>query len=378
MAAPAQMPAHVELTRDAGGRTVLRLAGRLDSTTTGAAWREAMHLSEDATGSELVVDASGVDYCDGAGASLLVALRDRQQQAGGRFRLEGLRDDLLQLVEMVAPSEERPPAEPVPRLGFVEQVGASALGFLGDLRRLVAFTGELTVFLISALRHPRSIRGRDLFEVAEDTGLGAVPIIVMVGFLLGLILAFQSAIPMQRFGAEVFVADLLGISLVRVLGGLMTAVLLTARSGSAFAAAIGTMKVNEEIDALTTMGLEPVRFLVVPRVVAAVLVMPTLAMFMMVAGLAGGAVTFLSFDFPLVTYLNRLAAAVTLSDLVQGLFKAMVFGIVVAAVGCMRGLQTGTGAGAVGASATSAVVSGIVLIAFLEGVFSVVFYQLGI
>ena len=243
---------------------------------------------------------------------------------------------------------------------------------------MVAFVGELTVMLVGALRHPRQLRFKDIVIIAERAGIGAIPIVVLVGFLLGLILSFQSAIPMQRFGAQIFVADLLGISLLRELGPLMAAILLTARSGSAFAAELGTMKVNEEIDALTTMGLEPVRFLVVPRVIATVAVVPVLAMLTNLAGLVGGAVVFLSLDFPLVTYVNRLVQAVSIADFAGGLFKAFFFGVIVAAVGCLRGLQTRMGAGAVGASTTSAVVSGIVLIAILDGVFAVIFYIVGI
>ena len=214
--------------------------------------------------------------------------------------------------------------------------------------------------------------------VAEQAGIGAVSIVSLVGFLLGLILAFQSAIPMQRFAAQIFVADLLGISMLRELGPLMASILLTARSGSAFAAEIGTMKVNEEIDALTTMGLAPVRFLVVPRVLAAVAVIPALAMLTNLAGLLGGAVVFRSLGFPLVTYVTRVSDAVTVGDVVGGLVKAMVFGVIVAGVGCLRGLETGEGAQAVGRSTTSAVVSGIILIAAVDGIFAVFFYALGI
>jgi phospholipid/cholesterol/gamma-HCH transport system permease protein len=158
----------------------------------------------------------------------------------------------------------------------------------------------------------------------------------------------------------------------------MAAILLTARSGSAFAAELGTMKVNEEVDALTTMGLEPVRFLVVPRVIAGIAVVPILAMLTNVAGLAGGAVVFQSLDFPFITYVNRVVEAASVTDFLGGIFKAFFFGVIVAAVGCLRGLQTGSGAGAVGASTTSSVVSGIVLIAIADGVFSVIFYILGI
>jgi phospholipid/cholesterol/gamma-HCH transport system permease protein len=158
----------------------------------------------------------------------------------------------------------------------------------------------------------------------------------------------------------------------------MTAIILAGRSGSAFAAEIGTMKVNEEINALTTMGLDPVRFLVVTRVIAAVLMTPLLTLFSNLMGLAGGMMVFLSFDFPLVTYYQEVLGAVQLRDLLGGLAKSLVFGILVAGIGCLRGLQTRTGASAVGLSTTRAVVSGIVLIVLADGVFSVVFYYLGI
>ena len=234
------------------------------------------------------------------------------------------------------------------------------------------------MLLLRALRHPREIRFRDAVAVADAAGLGATPIMVGVGFLLGLILAFQGAIPMQRFAAEIFVADLIGLSMLRELGPLMASVLLTARSGSAFAAEIGTMKVNEEIDALSTMGIEPVRFLVIPRVLAAVAVVPALATLTSLAGLVGGGVVYLSLGFPAVTYMNRIVDMVSGTDVLGGLVKAMVFGVIVAAIGCLRGLQTGKGAQAVGASTTSSVVSGIVAIAIADGIFAVVFYVLGI
>jgi phospholipid/cholesterol/gamma-HCH transport system permease protein len=381
MPAAAAQPAAVTLrsSRDERGRFLLELSGRLDSSSTGGAWRQAMKALDEQHPSDLVVEAGGLVYCDGSGAALLVALRERQKASGGGFELRGLREELATLIEMLEPSEEAPgESESRPREPFVTRVGRSAADFASDLRSVIVYMGELSVFAGRALLRPRTLRVRDLFHVAEKAGIDAAPIVVLVGFLLGLILAFQSAIPMRRFGAEVFVADLLAISLTRVLAGLMTAILLTARSGSAFAAEIGTMKVNEEIDALTTMGLEPVRFLVVPRVLAAVAVVPVLTMINLFAGLAGGAVMFSTLGFPMVTYLNRVAASVTMGDLAQGLLKSAVFGVVVAAVGCLRGLRAGTGAGAVGEAATSAVVSGIVLIAVLEGIFSVVFYVLGI
>ncbi len=359
------------------GERLLVLTGRLDVESTARLWSEALAVARAARGRPLVVDAAGVDYCDGSGAALLAALEHEAGQGGGGFALRGLRDDLRRLVALVAPGPPHgeAPARPAP---VIARLGRATLAALADGRRFVAFVGETVLALAFVLRHPGKLRLGETLLVAERAGVGAIPIVAGVGFLLGLILAFQGAIPMRRFAAEIFVADLLGLSLLRELGPLMASILLAARSGSAFAAEIGTMKVNEEIDALTTMGLDPVRFLVVPRVVAAVAVVPALAMLTSLAGLLGGLLVYVSLGFPPVTYLNRIADMVDPGDVIGGLAKAMVFGVIVAAVGCLRGIQTGQGAQAVGLSTTSAVVSGIVGIALADGAFAVVFYVLGI
>lgn len=359
------------------GAHVLTLPERLDAASTARLWTQSMAAARDARGGVLTVDAGAVAYCDGAGAALLAALEQAVAETGGRFELRGLREDLARLVALVAPSPGRKP-EPLRKPSPVVRVGRAALEGLAGGRRFVAFVGETFLALAWVLRNPRRLRARDAVMVAERAGIGAVPIVMGVGFLLGLILAFQGAIPMRRFAAEIFVADLLGLSMLRELGPLMASILLTARSGSAFAAEIGTMKVNEEIDALTTMGLDPVRFLVVPRVVAALAVVPALAMLTSLSGLLGGLLVYVSLGFPPVTFVNRIADMVSAGDVLGGLVKAMVFGVIVAAVGCLRGIQTGQGAQAVGLSTTSAVVSGIVLIAVVDGVFAVVFYVLGI
>ena len=371
--------AELREARDASGARVLALSGRLDAQSTGSLWRRAMALAAASGGGSLVVDASGLEYCDGSGAALLVALRERLERAGGRFALRGLQPDLEALVRSLEPTRPGPvAAAPARRASPALVVGRASVAVWDDLRAQIAFVGELMIFLSGVVRRPRQLRLRDAVAVADRAGIGATPIVALVGFLLGLILAFQGAIPMGRFGAQIFVADLLGISMLRELGPLMAAILLTARSGSAFAAEIGTMKVNEEIDALTTMGLEPVRFLVVPRVVAALAVVPALTMLTSLSALLGGLVVFVSLGFPSVTYWSRIATSVKVTDVASGLVKGMVFGVIVAGIGCLRGLQTGTGAQAVGASTTSAVVSGIILIAITDGIFAVVFYVLGI
>ena len=205
-----------------------------------------------------------------------------------------------------------------------------------------------------------------------------MPIVALISFLLGVILAFQSAIPMKKFGAEIFVADLIGLAMLRELGPLMTAILLAGRSGAAFAAEIGTMKVNQEVDALTTMGLDPVRFLVTTRVIAAVLMTPLLTLFADLVSLIGGAMTLQSFAIPFVTFIHEVEGIVDFSDFMAGFVKSFVFAILIAGIGCLRGLQTSAGASAVGDSATRAVVSGIILLVIVDGIFAVIYFFLDI
>ena len=240
------------------------------------------------------------------------------------------------------------------------------------------FIGELAAALVTAARHPTRVRWKDALLLAETTGANALPIIVLIGFLMGLILAFQSAVPLKRFGAERYVANLVSLSLLRELAPLMTAIILAGRTGSAFAAELGTMKVNEELDALTTMGLDPMRFLVTTRVLAAIVVTPLLAIFADVAGLIGAGLVVMSLGFPLTTYLQQVQQASSLTDVLGGLAKAGVFGLLIAGIGCLRGMQTGAGAQEVGTSATRAVVGGIFLIVVADGLFAVLFYTLGI
>ena len=362
-----------------GGTLTLIMTGRWDSDTTGKWWQRGQQMLTQGKPRRLVIDASGVSYCDGAGVAFLIDLQQLQIRTGGDATIQGLQEEFRRLLDIYGDiSINRPPGRRREPLSIIEQVGKAAVELWRDLQALLTFVGELALTLLRAARHPRLVRWKDAWLVAEQSGVDALPIIALIGVLLGLILAFQSAIPMRRFGADIFVADLLGIAMLREMGPLITAIILAGRSGSAFAAELGTMKVREEIDALRTMGLEPVRFLVLPRVIAAVAMIPVLTVFANLFGLMGGAIVMRSLGYPLVTYVNQVLSAVTVGDLMGGLLKSFVYGIVVAAVGCLRGLETKTGASAVGQSTTSAVVSGIVLIAIVDGLFAVVFHALGL
>lgn len=360
-------------------RLKLVISGKLDAESTGRLWTQALRKVGEAEPAILVVDAAGVDYCDGAGMALLLQLKATQQRNAGQIQIKGLRSEFEQLLALFDPgkvSEPEPRASSFVRLA--EGVGQTVVKLLQDFKEQVSFTGELFVKLLGTVTRPGSLRLTDTFLIAEKAGANAVGITALLGFLIGLILAFQSAIAMRKFGAEIFVADLVTISIFRELGPLLTGFVLASRSGSAFAAELGTMKVNEEIDALTTMGIDPVRFLAIPRVIAAVAVMPLLTMFNNIFGLIGCGLVMISVGFAPIAVINQIQQAVGLGDLFGGLAKTLVFGMLIAGIGCLRGLQTGTGASAVGDSATRAVVSSIIAIVLADGVFAVVYYFLGI
>jgi phospholipid/cholesterol/gamma-HCH transport system permease protein len=376
---PTAPPVRLRVGAVRDGVLVMAVAGRLDSSTTGKIWRQATEAVATAKVRSAIVDAAEVDYCDGSGIALFVHLRNLQHKAGAQLEIRGLRPEfqaLLQESDLGDPEQLPSQRQTKPKLA--EELGRGIVGLWEDSRSLISFVGELVSALGTAVTHPKSVRWRDVVRVAETAGVNALPIILLVSFLMGVIMAFQGAISLRRFGADIFVANLVGLAMLRELGPLMTAIILAGRSGSAFAAELGTMKVREEIDALKTMGLDPVRFLVVTRVVAAVAMTPLLTVFADLMGLIGGALVMRSFGIPLITFYRQVQYQVTYSSFVGGLVKSFVFGILVAAIGCLRGLQTTTGASAVGESTTRAVVSGIVLIVITDGIFSVVYYYLNV
>jgi phospholipid/cholesterol/gamma-HCH transport system permease protein len=369
--------AALAITDTADGRRILALTGRLDAKTLPELWDKARRAADEAAAKPLIVDASGIEYCDGAGVALFVELLRRRR--GARVEVANLKPTFEALLKQFDPAVLEHDLDPEPpRRPAVEEVGFATYSLWRDIRTQVEFIGETTAALVFAARNPKSVRWKDVWRICEQVGADALPIVALISVLLGMILAFQSAVPMKRFGAEIFVADLIGLSMLRELGPLMTAILLAGRSGAAFAAEIGTMRVNQEVDALTTMGLSPVRFLVTPRIIAAVLMTPLLTLFSDLVGMIGGALTMQSFSIPIVTFLKEIDAAVTLTDFLAGFVKSFVFAVLIAGIGCLRGLQTRAGASAVGDSATRAVVTGIILLVVVDGLFAVAYYLLNI
>jgi phospholipid/cholesterol/gamma-HCH transport system permease protein len=353
------------------------LSGRLDVYSVARIWHAAIAALERHPRNPVIVDASAVDYCDGAGLALLVELERQPRASGAQVSIRGLKDRFARLLDQFDPRQLGPrPMPTAARISLTERVGHGTAKLAAAGFDRLAFIGESAAALASSVAHPMRLRWRDALELAQRAGADAVPIVLLIGFLMGVILAFQSAVPMRQFGAEIYVANLVALSLLRELGPLMTAILFAGRSGSAFAAELGTMKVNEEIDALTTMGLDPVRFLVVPRLLAGFLLCPALTLLADGIGLIGGALVMRGFGIPTVTYFQQVKAAADQVDLFGGIAKSFVFGLLVAAVGCLQGLRTGQGASAVGLSTTRAVVGGIILIVAVDGIFAVVYHVL--
>ncbi|MDW5416862.1 ABC transporter permease [Iodobacter sp. CM08] len=343
----------------------IQLSGRLDAQTVAPLWAPASKLGV------CEVDASKVSYCDGAGVALFYLLI----QGGAKIKqLAPPFAELLDAFQVETPLYQAPiPA----KIGWLTALGKATAEHKTALRHAISYLGELSAAMHQVLLSPSKLRITEVIATASKNGADALPIVALIAALLGMILAFQSAIPMRQFGAEVFVADLVGLSLVRELAPLMMAILLAGRTGAAFAAELASMKVNEELNALTTLGLNPIRYLVLPRIIATTLMAPLLSACAVLIGLVGAAIVMLSFNIPIQTYISRVSTIVHLGDFTGGLFKAAIFGMEIALIGCFRGLQAGSGASAVGAATTQAVVSSIVAVVVSDGLFAFVFYLLG-
>ncbi len=362
-------------------RTTLYLRGRLDAKEIAPVWHQASLAIRQIKSATLIINLEEVDYLDMAGAAFISHLKRLDQNREDRVvpQVNGLKSEFTPLLILAEKTDRKSASTlPVSSRSFVEQTGKNLWDFLSDAKIFISFIGEITWALISSLKSPKHIRWADTLVIAERAGVDALPIVALISFIVGLVMAFQAAIPMKMFGAEIYVANLIGIATVRELGPLMTAIVLAGRSASAFAAEIGTMKINEELDALTVMGMDPVKFLILPRVIASTLITPLLTIFANLVGILGGAVVIVSLGHPLVAYYNQVVNFVTWGDFVGGIVKCFVFGVLIAATGCIRGYQTLRGPSAVGEATTRAVVSSIVLIAVFDGIFSIIYYYMGV
>jgi len=366
--------ADVRVSSEAGRLTVA-IAGdlALDSI---AAVEQALRAPLAASPKAIALEMSGVRRLDASGVAVAVKLHRAARSLGVPFEVLGIEGDRKLLVDLALRGQDPQPA--APHLGFVREVGIAAAGIGEMALDLLRFCGEVSVIALQIIRRPSLLRWHDTLAAMARHGTDAVPVVGLLGFLIGAIIAFQTFDPMARYGATLQVADVVAVSVVRELGPLITAIILAGRSGSAFAAEIGTMKVTQELDALRTFGIDPVRFLVIPRMLATLIVTPMLAVYASILGVAGGYLVLGPKGFTLMQYMIEARDALTVGGFLQGLAKAAVFAVLVSGIGCLAGMRTGQGPGAVGLSTTRAVVAGIVAIILADSVLGSFFYTLGI
>jgi phospholipid/cholesterol/gamma-HCH transport system permease protein len=325
-------------------------------------------------------DASGLTGWDSGLVSFLVAIDDLCRARGIEHDRAGLPAGVRRLVELAEAVPEKQGARATPkRVSVFERVGDRAVAYGSATIATLGFIGDAAVALTGLVRGSARYRPIDLAQNIQDCGPSAVGIVTLISFLVGVILAFMGAVQLQQFGAAIFVADLVGIGMLREMGAMMTAIIMSGRTGAAFAAQLGTMKVTQEIDALTTMGISPLQFLVLPRVLALVLMMPLLCLYSDLMGILGGAFVGVGMlDLSFKSYMRETIHAFSLTNLLLGLIKATVYGVLIAIAGCLRGFQCGNSSSAVGDAATRAVVSSIVLVVIACGLFAFVTNLLGV
>ena len=375
--ASAEPQAWFKLDRDGrtlavGGAWTIAESARLD--------RELQAL--ELPGGDMAIDGSKISRLDSAGAWLLLRTRRAMEEGGkvSRFDLPELYQPLIDNLDQKQEREKPTPRLPTGFRGRLYKIGRATIhGYrqgvwiLGYLGRVTVETGEAIV----APKH--NLRITAIFHQVEETGINALPIVGLLSFLIGVVLAYQGADQLKQFGAEIFTINLLGVGLLREIGGLITAIIVAGRSGSAFTAHIGTMRVNEEIDAMQTMGLNTVDTLVLPRIIGLVIALPLLTFYSDIMGLIGGAMMcYVSLDITFPVFLRQLNDAVDVNTLMVGLIKAPVFAFVIALVGCYEGFQVERNAASVGQLTTRSVVEAIFLVIVLDAAFSIMFSVLGI
>lgn len=374
-------PGKMQLQKTAEGSLTVELAGSWKLGQELPSADEVLHALEGMPGTgRIAFDARELAEWD---SGLLIFLKQVSEfSAQKKITIEesdlpeGARKLLALAAAVPAKKDARRAGRKVP---FLAHVGNETVDFFKAAGDMLAFIGDTVIAFLNLLRGKAQFRRSDLWLIVEACGGQALPIVSLICFLVGLILAFIGAIQLQLFGAQIFVADLVGIAMVRLMAAIMTGIVMAGRTGGAFAAQLGTMQVNQEIDALKTLGISPMEFLVLPRMLALALMMPLLCLYANVMGILGGMVVGVGMlDIGFIQYYNETAKAVNMWNLGIGLFSGIVFGVIVALSGCMRGMQCGRSASAVGDAATSAVVTAIVGIILSTAVITVICNLLGI
>lgn len=368
----------IQAAGEPGQAVTFALGGRVALDTFLQFKKEVFILLNRLSPASLTVDLAGVTFLDSVGALALVELEEEAAARTIPFRLANVSGEIQKILGIIdREALTAPPLKVEEKPGMVERVGAGTLTFLDDLYQVITFVGDLVLALVYSLAHPRSVRWGDVTFYMKRAGVDALPILGLLSFLLGMVMAFMSSLQLRQFGATLYVSSLVGIAMVQELGPLLTAIMVAGRSGSAFAAEIGTMMVTEEVDAITVMGFDPIKFLAVPKVLASVVVVPLLSIYAMFFGILGGlAIGVLLLDITIYSYITETQKAIALFDLNASLVKSAVFAAIVAGIGCQRGFQVRGGAEAVGAQTTSAVVAGIFLIIVVDSLFAVALHYI--
>lgn len=368
------------LTLDSSGKTAtLRLSGDLVTKSLGTIETAFEQVT---TSQPLILDLGALDSLDTGGALLILTLKSRLEAEGASVTLTGANGDqqaLLDTVSAAMPAEEGLEEPPRGFIPWLTHVGEFTAGAGASLRSLMTFFGLTLHRFARMLIQPRRLRTAALFSQMQEVGLNAVPIIALMGFLIGVVLAFQGATQLRQFGAEVFVVDLISISILRELGILLTAIIVAGRSGSAFTASIGSMKVREEIDAMRTLGLDPIDVLVLPRVMALIIMLPVLGFIANVSGLFGGALmSWIDLGVSPGMFVTRLHENTDIWHLAVGMIKAPFFAVVIGIVSCWRAMQVKGSSDSVGRETTASVVQSIFLVIALDAAFSIFFSNVGV
>jgi phospholipid/cholesterol/gamma-HCH transport system permease protein len=360
------------------GEVTLAVSGRLALENLNLVRTEIQGLLSRIAPARLAVDLAGVEYLDSAGALVLLEVEGAARARNIAFSFVNLTPEVQGILNLIDPAAlSTPPLISEETPGLLEQVGEASLRIWRDLIQVMTFLGELLLALAYSLLHPRSLRWGEVFFYLKRAGVDGLPIVGLISLLLGLIIAFMSSLQLKQFGANIYVASLLAIAMVKELGPIMTAILVAGRSGSAFAAEIGTMMVNEEVDALVSMGFDPVRFLAVPKVLAMVVAVPLLTLYADLFGILGGMIVgVVGLDLTVFTYIYETQKSLDLFEIVSSLVKAGVFAVLIAGIGCQRGFQVRGGAQSVGAATTSAVVAAIFLIIVTDSAFAIVLHYI--
>ncbi|HAM49513.1 MAG TPA: hypothetical protein DCP92_01995 [Nitrospiraceae bacterium] len=322
----------------------------------------------------IIFDSEGLQGWESGLLTFLIKVFEQCSKGGVQIEKEGLPMGVQRLLTLASAVPERKGARrEAAKISFLDRVGDSAIAFWRSILEMLAFIGEASVAFVRLFVGKAQFRRSDFFLILQECGAQALPIVSLISILVGLILAFIGAIQLKIFGAQIYVASLVGIGMVRALAAVMTGIIMAGRTGAAFAAQLGTMQVNEEIDALKTLGVSPMEFLVLPRMLALFLMMPLLSLYADLMGVLGGLIIGVGMlDLNVMEYYLKTRESVSMNDVFVGLFSASVFGVLVALAGCMRGMQCGRSASAVGEATTSAVVTSIVSIVVSMALITVV------